>query len=251
MRLALVLCAAATLVGTPLHAQFKKLKSLVPRAAEKAATSQAEGAMGGAAGGAVPEFDERNLEITEERLTGVLKGLAAAKVVVDRKNDEHLRKAYEKERTSYEVKKEKYDDCSHDATEAFGRDVQTRLMAAQQKGDIKEMQRIADSIQKAMNGPNPAQQAKAGEAKFVTDKCGPAPVEPVDPGRGDPQTLIRKEAGLTASQWYVMRERLQILVYQKKDKLDKGVPGYTPNETQAASKHFDELQKLREYLFSS
>ncbi|HEU4587869.1 MAG TPA: hypothetical protein VFS11_04435 [Gemmatimonadales bacterium] len=250
MRLALALCAAATLVGTPLHAQFKKLKNLVPKAAEKAATGQAEGAMGGA-GGAVPEFDDRNLEITEERLTGVLKGLAAAKVVVDRKNDEQLRKTYEKERTSYEVKKEKYDDCANDANEAFGRDLQTRLMAAQAKGDIKEMQRIADSIQKAMSGPNPGQQAKAGEAKFVTDKCGPAPVEPANPFAGDPQTIIRKEAGLTDSQWYLMRERLQILAYQKKDKLDKGLPGYSPNETQAVSKHFDQLQKLREYLFAS
>jgi hypothetical protein len=237
------------LVGTPLHAQFKKLKNLVPKAAEKAVASQAEGAAG-AAGGAAPEFDERNLEITEERLTGVLRGLAAAKVVVDRKNDEQLRKTYEKERTSYEVKKEKWDDCSNDANEAFGREVQTRLMAAQAKGDVKEMQRIADSIQKAMLSQNSAQ-AKAGEAKFVTDKCGPAPVEPVDPGRGDPQTIIRKEAGLTDSQWFVMRERLQILVYQKKEKLDNGVPGYTPNESQAAFKHFDQLQKLREYLFAS
>lgn len=251
MRLALALCAAAMLVGTPLHAQFKKLKNLVPKAAEKAAGGQAEGAMGGGAGGAVPEFDDRNLEITEERLTGVLKGLAAAKVVVDRKNDEQVRKTYEKERTSYEVKKEKYDDCSNDANEAFGRELQTRLMAAQAKGDIKEMQRIGDSIQKAMYGPNGAQGAKAGEAKFITEKCGPAPVEPVNPFGGDPQTIIRKEAGLTDSQWYLMRERLQILTYQKKDKLDKGIPGYSPNESQAASKHFDQLQKLREYLFAS
>src|SRR4051812_42304503 len=122
MRLALALCAAATLVGTPLHAQFKKLKNLVPKAAEHAVGSQAEAAAPhGGAGAAVPEFDDRNLEITEERLSGVLKGLAAAKVIVDRRNDERLRGAYERDRKAYDAKKEKWDDCSSETKRNLAR----------------------------------------------------------------------------------------------------------------------------------
>src|SRR4051794_14352337 len=109
MRLALALCAAATLIGTPLHAQFKKLKNLVPKAAEQAVGTRAEAA---APGGATPEFDDRNLEITDARLDGVLKGLAAAKVIVDRRGDERLRAAYDRDRHVYDAKKDKWDSCS-------------------------------------------------------------------------------------------------------------------------------------------
>lgn len=250
MRFAVALCAAAVLVAAPLHAQFRKPKINLPGVSSNQPKADRPAANRGGTAPA-PEFNDRNLEITGARLDGVLKGLAAAKVIVDRRGDERLRETYQRDRQAYDAKKDKWDACSHDAKDAFGRDLQTRLMAAQQKGDVKEMQRLADSIQKSMMGPNAAQHSEASTNKLVQSKCGPQPVEPVDPGRGDPQGAIRNEAGLTDEQWYLLRERLQVLAYQKKAELEKGVGGYTAAESQAAAQRYDELQKLREYIFSS
>jgi hypothetical protein len=250
MRFAVALCAAAALVAAPLHAQFRKPKINLPGVGSTQSNADRPAANRGGTAPA-PEFNDRNLEITDARLDGVLKGLAAAKVIVDRRSDERLQEAYQRDRQAYDPKKDKWDACSHDAKNAFGLDLQTRLMAAQQKGDVKEMQRLADSIQKSMMGPNVAQQAEASTTKLIQAKCGSQPVAPVDPGRGDPQGAIRKEAGLTDEQWYLLRERLDVLAYQKKAALEKGLGGYTATESQAAAKRYDELQKLREYILSS
>jgi hypothetical protein len=48
-----------------------------------------------------------------------------------------------------------------------------------------------------------------------------------------------------------MRERLYVIAYAKKGDLEKGLPGFTPTESQAVLKRYGDLEKVREYILSN
>jgi hypothetical protein len=252
MRCSSVLAAAAlacTLVVPKTHAQFRPRlpKGVIPSAAEKAANP------GNSA--AAPEFNDRNLEITDARLDQVLKGLAAADQERQRREERQAQAAArEKALEDHRAKKDKWDACAQSAAQgdpSAQADLQKRIEAAQAKGDMQELQRITDSVMKAMQAAGGPAGMQAAQQKQIATKCGPEPQKPADDARGaDPRALMLQASGLTAEQWDLMRERLYVLATMKKDDLAKPVPGYTATETSAVARRYDEVHKYQAQILS-
>jgi hypothetical protein len=253
------LVALAALVGGTLsapataHAQFGKLGK---KMAEKAAVSKASNAAGVSSSGGSDKvqvgkvsFNDRVLEITAPRVEQFIKGLEAEKAMIakmegqDRERIERenhaAEAAYNKKRDAYDKSREDYEKCAQplqdqaekemqrtqDGTgvdEAAMNKIADRIKAAQAAGNMKEMQRLVDSLQRAIAAPNAQMAATAnGLIPAIKKKCGEPQPEPAKPvlkpliGPDEVRQAAEEASGFDGGQWAIMRERIAPFVQSK------------------------------------
>lgn len=240
--IAVVLCCAAALPGTA-EAQFGKLGAKIARKAGVAP----------AAGGEKVEigkvsFNDAVLEITDERVTRFIRGLDAEKAMaakvdaqdtegIERRNDA-ARAAHNKAAQAYQKKHEAWEKCASVEEARTEKEMQgvageapdqatmdrlaARMKAARDRGDMAEIQRLADSIGRSSMALSAKAQGVAGAGNAaVLKNCGP---EPVEPERAAQESLLTfqdvRNAGLAASgftdgQYSIMRERILPFIVSK------------------------------------
>lgn len=222
---ALILLTALT--AAPAVAQFKpKLPKIGPVGGKAPAS---------APGAPAPTFNDRVLEITDERAEGLLAGFRAELAALDARDKKNAaaRAAYEEENKrhaarlkEYEGKNQTWESCQNSTVkpaqekmdkkakkaeeditggdkEDFDRrmaELSKRMEAAQAKGDMAEMMRISDSITRSAGMASATEAGKAGtEMQEASAKCGQkpeAPEPPTPPSEGDPNL---DEEGTTAA----------------------------------------------------
>jgi hypothetical protein len=231
------LCAA------PASAQLKpKLSKLNPLAKKEAGTASR-----------APTFNDRVLEITDGRVDQLLKGyaaeasalkaserqLAAARATYEAENRQHPArlKAYEQEHERWQSCQERVvkpaeakakadlqkaqDDVTGGDEKAFERkmtEIQTRIQAAQAAGNMDEVMRLADSLQRAIGTSSgvAANQASA-EMEEAGRTCGAEPERPQPPTPPSANQANLDEsgasaAGLTTEQYAILKERTQAAI---------------------------------------
>jgi hypothetical protein len=213
------------LAAAPATAEFKpKLPKIGP-----------VGGKSGAAATRSPTFNDRVIEITDERLDGLLAGYRAGLAALDAADRKQgsVRAAYEEENQqhparlkAYEAKHQSWERCqaTHvkpaeakakkevEAAEAqvtssdqgdFERRmnaVAERIKAAQAAGDMAEVMRLSDSASKAVGMPGAAAAGKASsDMQAAAAKCGPEPARPQPPTPPSYPDLNLEEAGATAA----------------------------------------------------
>lgn len=195
-----------------------------------------------------PTFNDRVLEITAARADQLIKGYRAEAAALDQSDRDFAQqqrkfeadeKGHPARRAAYEKQKKEWDACQErevkpaeaeskkqmdDAQASTGVNdpdfqkkmdaLKTRMQAAQAKGDMDEVMRLADSVQKAM-APG-AQAATEASNKMVAaqGKCGPEPEEPPAPSpplqqRPGLEAAGAGAAGLTSEQYAIMKERVE------------------------------------------
>lgn len=212
VRLSVWLTLLALLTAGPATAQFTKPK--LPKVGPVGGQVPAEAQRGSAP---APTFNDRVIEITDERAEGLLAGFRAELAALDAADRQRAaaRAAYEEENKrhaarlkEYEGKKKTWQDCQdanvkpaqdrvdekakkaeQDMTggdkEAFDRrmeELSKRVEAAQAKGDMAEMMRISDSISRSAGIASSVEAGAAGtELQAAMQKCGPEPAAPEPP----------------------------------------------------------------------
>ena len=268
---ALVLVLAAFLsITTTAHAQLGRLRNAVARQA--GVTSDVK--TGNVAfGGAV-------VEITEARVNRLVAGLEAeaakAKEIdaLDRdairnRNDER-RAQHDKARQEWDRKREERERClephrqrmeasAEGNRQAMGLNeeqqasIERRIAAAQQRGDLNEIQRLADSLSKAMMAGNAAATQDAerltAEARAA---CGDALPEPAEPAyEPEPDYSTVRAAGVAASGmegdvYAMMRER--VVGYVASNGRSSGGMMLTEAEVEVLKANLDRLTPFKELL---
>lgn len=249
----------------------------------KNAAARATGAEN--AGGAVKtgsvRFDRQVLEITEPRLDQFMKGLAAEAQMaarIDAQDDEGIQRQnqkaqddYDRKYSDYRKKDEAWERCAKPIEDRTSSEMQAysatvvdsaamqkvanRIKAAQERGDMTELRRLADSVGKAsMAVANRGQAMSAGANDELARTCGARPVEPERPTM---QTLLGyqdvRRAGLDASgfddgQYSILRER--ILPFVVTNGKDSGGMIYTESEVAALQAKLADLSKYVEVMKS-
>ena len=263
---ALLGCALAA--PQPAHAQFGKLGNKI---AKKAGVVPA-GPDGQVKTGKV-SFDEHVLEITDDRVSQLLKGLEAEKLMaarVEKQDTEGIERrnraredAHTKQQDAYDRKREAWDKCAEPEQkkaeaemDASGKaldnpaameKLQERIKAAQAKGDMAEIRRITDSVSKiGMQAADRVQNASAGMTAAIRTKCGEPPVEPADAEKPEPLLTYSdvrvagiEASGMTDRQYAIMRERVQPFVASK-GKTNSGMI-YTDAEAEVLAARLGDL----------
>ena len=177
--------AVAAAILLPLSTATAQLGGLVKKARDRAIESQVEkrvGAGTGSSADAAPKFDETTVELTSDRIAGILRGLQAGRTVLDtrtpliQRRDEAYKKreplwnANQKAYDAYLVKRDENQRCRNDAmevsrekrqkiTDARNKELSAKAMTdpafrqkimeltpkladAQQKGDTVELKRL-------------------------------------------------------------------------------------------------------------
>ncbi len=213
-----------SLCTVPASAQFKpKLSKLNPLAKKEAGASQA------------PTFNDRVLEITNERADQLLKGYAAeasvikstrqgqatARAAYEEENKKHpaRMKEYEQSHAAWQSCQDKYvkpaeakgkqdmkkaqDDVTGGDEAAFERKmegIKQRMQAAQAAGNMDEVMRLADSLQQAMGTKTAvAANQASSEMRAASEKCGAEPERPEPPTPPSEQAPNLDEAGAKAA----------------------------------------------------
>lgn len=229
VRLTALLTVLALQAAGPAMAQFKpKLPKIGPIGGKAPAEASRAAAP-------APIFNDRVLEITDERADGMLAGFRAELAALDASDKKRAlaRAAYEEENKrhgarlkEYEGTKKSWEACrdgnvtpaqekaekagqkaEEDITggdqEAFDRrmeELSKRMEAAQAKGDMATMMAISDSISKSAGVASSMEASKAGtELQAAVEKCGPEPVAPeppTPPSEADPNL---EQEGATAA----------------------------------------------------
>lgn len=265
---------------------------IVPESAEaqlglgkkiKNAAAQAAGVE--TAGGTVKtgsvRFDHQVLEITEARLDQFMKGLDAEMQMaarIDAQDDEGIERRNQKARDEYDRKYSEYqkkdeawercakpiEDRSSSQMESYGASVSDsaamqkvadRIKAAQERGDMTEIRRLADSIGKASMAVANRGQAMATSANDeLARTCGARPVEPEKPvmepmlGYQDVRRAGLEASGFDDGQYSILRERILPFVVSKGK--DSGGLVYTESEVSALEASLADLTKYVEVMKS-
>jgi hypothetical protein len=238
---AVVGCALAA--PEPAHAQFGKLGNKIAKKAGVVPAGQNEQVKTGKV-----SFDEHVLEITDDRVSQLLKGLEAEKLMaarVEKQDTEGIERrnqakqdAYQKEREAYERKDEAWRKCAkpeqergekamegHTAgfSDADMQKIEARMKAAQARGDMAEIRRLGDSISKVgVQVASAAQNTTTEMTAAIRTKCGEPPVEPTGPAEPEPMLTFNdirvagiEASGMTDRQYAIMRERVHPFVVSK------------------------------------
>ena len=273
MRVLVTALALGLVITTPAQAQFGIGKRIKNAAASAAGVP---GASGKVETGRVA-FDADVLEITEPRLTQLLKGLEAESQVIARmqspeqerlqKQNETLQRNYDKARDDYDRRSQAYERCVEPEQERGRAEMQgvaagapdsaamkriaDRMVAARNQGNMTELQRLADSVGRAsMALSNRAQATAQGGNERVSQKCGARPVEPEHPtmapllSAGDVRAAGLRASGFTDRQYAIMRERILPFVASK-GKSNAGAV-YTEAEATVLTAHLNDLTKYTE-----
>jgi len=235
----LALSLLSLLCSFPASAQLKsRVSKLNPLAKKEAAATRS------------PTFNERVLEITDERVNQLLQGYAAESGALQMAGQQQAaaRAAYEEENRKHPARLREYEqshaawqDCQDKVVKpaeakakadvkrsqdevtggdqaAFERkmaDIQQRMQAAKAAGNMDEVMRLADSLQKnvGMKSGASAMQASS-EMQAAGSKCGAEPVRPAPPTPPSQNAPSLDDVGsraarLTAEQYAIMKERIQ------------------------------------------
>lgn len=275
-RLALVVgLTAALLVPATAAAQFRPK---LPGKVGKVLGVESDGPT------AVPTFNDRTIEINEAHVTALATGLRmqndslaarwAAYVVAKKAYDDSMKayparqKAYEQQRTTWEACQEREvkpaseaaeRDAERAEQEATGGDpaatqkameaVAERVKAAQQRGDMQEVMRLADSIQKVGMKSAQAVGESSERLQRAAAACGVEPEEPRQPREPvyDRAVLpIPQDPALWASeeQYAIMFDRLDpLLAIEKQADFDKALRTmFSANEQAAIGARAEEIR---------
>jgi hypothetical protein len=274
MRVLVAALLLGLVVAGPAEAQFGGIGKRVRNAAASAAG--APGAGGKVETGRVA-FDADVLEITEARLTWLLKGLEAESQVIAQmqspdqeriqKQNEALQQNYDKARADYDRRQAVYERCAEPEQQrgeaemrgvaagapdsAAVKRLADRMLAARNQGNMTELQRLADSVGRAsMALSNRAQATAQGGNERIAQKCGQPPAEPEQPtmapllSAGDVRAAGLKASGFTDRQYAVMRERILPFV-NSRGRTSAGAV-YTAGEAAVLNAHLDDLTRYTE-----
>ncbi len=228
-RPAAVIALLTLLAGSSVAAQFKPKLPKIGAVGGKTAASESRTAT------RTPTFNERLLEITDERLTGLVAGYKAELAALDAAEGKQagVRAAYEDENRQYparlkdyEARHAKWQQCQDtyvkpaeakgkkDADAAqrqitggdeadFERRMQAvaeRMKAAQAKGDMAEVMRLSDSISQAVGAPSAASANQiSAEMQAAAAKCGAEPARPEPPTPPGQPDVNLDQAGAAAA----------------------------------------------------
>ena len=149
--------AVVAAVLLPLNTASAQLGGLVKKARDKAIESQVEkrvGASGASSADAAPKFDENTVELTSERVTGMLRGLQAGRAVLETRTPLMAR------REEISKKREPLWDANQKAYDAYlrTRDENQRCRNDAMDASREKRQKVTDARNKelsakAMNDP--------------------------------------------------------------------------------------------------
>lgn len=233
---------------------------------------------------AVPKFNDRTIEITPAHVAAVAAGMQMQNdslearwnaYLVAKKVYDDSAKAYPARQKAYEQQRKTWDQCQEREVrpvneaeeremervrnEATGGDeaamqkameaVAERIKAAQQRGDMQEVMRLADSVGKASMVTSQAAAASSERMQRAAESCGHEPEEPRAPREPvyDRAVLpIPANATLWSSdeQYAIMMDRLEpLLAMEKKADFEKALrTAFSENERQAIGPRADELR---------
>jgi hypothetical protein len=280
----LVLALLTALAAAPAVAQFKPK---LPKIGSVGGKAQATGSQ---TAPRTPTFNERVIEITDARIAGLLAGYNAEVAALDAadKKQGSVRAAYEEENRKhparlkeYEAKHKTWQQCQDTNVkpaeakakketetaqaqvtggdqENFERrmnEVGERIKAAQAKGDMNEVMRLSDSLNKAVGMPsaNAAQKASS-DMQAAAATCGAEPVRPEPPTPPSYPDLRLDEAGAAAAkmspeQYAIMKERVRYAVREEgKVEVTSSMWAFSGSELQAMEKRGPELYKAGQAL---
>lgn len=239
---------------------------------------------GGDQPSAVPKFNERTIEISERHVTAVLAGLrmqndslaarwaayTAAKKMYDDSTRAYpaLQKDYEQRHAAWEACQDREVKPVQASAEANAQQamnqmtggdqaafeqamekVAERIKAAQQRGDMQEVMRLADSVQKASMKANAAVMEDSEKLQAAAGKCGHEPEEPRSPHEPvyDRTVLpIPRNGALWSDdeQYAIMMDRLEpLLAMEKQGDFDRALQtAFSEAEQQAITPHAQALR---------
>lgn len=262
------LVGCALMAPEPAHAQFGKLGNKIAKKAGVVPAGPNEQVKTGAV-----SFDEHVLEITDDRVNRLVKGLEAEKQMaaqVDRQDTEGIERrnrakqeAHAKRQDEYDRKRDAWEQCAEPEQKraeeemgAYGKSldnpaamekIEARIKAAQAKGDIAEIRRIADSMGKV--GTQAASKGQAASDEMtaaIRKKCGERPVEPPDAEKPEPMLTFNdirvagvEASGFTDRQYAILRERVMPFIVSK-GKTNSGMI-YTDAEAQVLAARLGDL----------
>ena len=260
LALLVLVCASASL--RPCAAQIRVPRPRVPNPLDRVT-----GANSGTT--RAPTFDDRVVEITDARITALVRGLEA-----ERRQRPALETGYRKnadDRAAYEVarrgaagREEQVSNCTANSPEyrqvmgdtgAAGQAAQMALMnrvqALQAKGDYAAIQAIGDSVARiAMKRDSLLTAARTRCEAIPAPKAptGPPPAEPSRPLGDSLQVLGAGAAGMSAEQYAVMRERVLAYLSVDESELRGSLWAFSGNELAALRARKPELLRYRETL---
>ena len=224
-----VLALLTAVAAAPAVAQFKPKLPKIGGVGGKAQTTAAQSTPRS------PTFNDRVIEITDERIDALLAGYDAEISALDAADKKHgsVRTAYEEQNRQhparlreYEAKHKTWQQCQDtnvkpaeakarreaEASQAqvtggdqedFERrmdEVAERIKAAQANGDMSEVMRLSDSVSKAVGAPSAAAAGKASnDLQAAAAKCGAEPARPQPPTPPTYPDLNLDQAGATAA----------------------------------------------------
>ena len=222
---------ACVMAATPVAAQFHLPKPKVPNPLSRvtqAATPERQ-----------PTYDDRVLEITDARVTALLRGLEAEKrqrptLTTAYRQNADARAADAVARRGAEGRDEQVSNCfqqspeyrqvfadTGEAGQARMTALATRIQALQARGDFAAIQAISDSVTRVTSKRDSLLTAARKRCEAIPAPkvpTGPPPPEPSKPLADSLQVLGAGAAGMSADQYAVMRER--VLAYLSTDEAD-------------------------------
>ena len=232
--LALIVALSTAAAPQRLSAQFRVPRPKVPNPVDRAR----QAATDAVTPARQPTFDDRVVEMTDARITALIRGLSA-----EQQQRPALERAYKKnadDRAAAEVALRHQGDAAArwqgclmsvmGIDTAAQRRLDERMSAARERGDDRLVQRLEDSVSQAMMTKGPDMAMAQAEAIQPGGKCGPmptsnapaAPPQIIPPPRiplADSLRIIGTgAAGMSDDQYSVMRER--VLAYLTTDEED-------------------------------
>lgn len=176
-----IVFAIVASLGLPLHVTSAQIGGLVKRATKKAADQQAEkqldkqsNAVVASTPGAAPNFDNVTLELTNDRISQIIRGLAAGRVVLDGANGSPGRTALVTRRDDAARKSAELSQANSKVFDAYyqKRDASQRcrndaIAASRDKKQAAAEQRQKEFQQKAMSDPAFRDKAMAAAQKMA------------------------------------------------------------------------------------
>jgi hypothetical protein len=245
VRSTLALAVLTALAAAPAVAQFKPKLPKLPGSGKSEATASASKTR-------APAFNDRVVEITDQRLDGLLAGYKAELAALDAADKKHagVRAAYEEENRKhparlkeYEAKHKAWVDCretkvkpaeakakqdaqaleaqmtggSREDYEKRMQAVAERIKAAQAAGDMAEVMRLSDSLGRAAMPGATASNQISHDLQAAAAQCGHEPERPDPPTPPTYPDLRLDEAGagaakMTPEAYAIMKERVRYAV---------------------------------------
>jgi hypothetical protein len=216
----------------------------------------------------MPTYDDRVLEMTDARLTALMRGL---KVAQDQRPA--LERGYKKnadDRAAQEVAirrqgevTTRWNNC---LMQAMGIDtvaqrrLDERMQAARDRNDTRTVQRLEDSVANAMMTKGPDMAMAQAEAIKPGGKCGPMPKvnqavtqptlipQPRIPLADSLRVMSAGAAGMTEEQFAVMQERVLAFLTTPSHDLGSSAYAYSPNELRVLQAKRSELARYQELM---